>query len=159
MTTEAPRTRCHWYRCPQCQQYCMCSDWRAFDLKAAAWGMDYLEALISLLEAEVLNQENPKGFWCGCCCVRHCLCRKHWSTLWASGWRSQFLKILTVAFIWSQNRHIHLCSRKEVSSDDTSIFWWACPPRDTWGWGEQPPCKWKKNYPGAQFQPSLAERK
>lgn len=79
MTTEALRSRCHWYRCLLCQQYCLCSDWRAFDLKTAAWGTDYAEALISLLEAEVLNQENAKGFWCGCCCVRHRLCRKRWS--------------------------------------------------------------------------------
>lgn len=61
MPTEAPRSS-HWYRCPQCQQHCLCSDWRAFDLKAAAWGMDYAEALISLLEAKVLNQGNPRAF-------------------------------------------------------------------------------------------------
>lgn len=40
----------------------MCSShWRAFDLNAAAWGMDYAGTLISLLEAKVLNARQPKG--------------------------------------------------------------------------------------------------
>lgn len=112
--------------------------------------MDYAEALISLLEAKVLSQDNPKGLWCDCCCIRHRLCRE---CFWL---KKLVLKDADSGLdLLAEETHTHiLFSRKEVSGEGFSSLWWACPPWETWVRGEPLPCMWKKKKKSPGFSVS-----